>query len=106
MRNFSLFKTGSYDLNEQHSSVAKTQKEGEDGSLYRRRYNQNMVTSELQRLAEKQAVRQYSSSTHISLLTQQVGTVSGAGGVLGTKTELRAGSFPVFTNSHMLIPVK
>ncbi|XP_055448869.1 tubulin polyglutamylase TTLL5 isoform X9 [Psammomys obesus] len=54
-----------------HSGIAKTQKEGEEGS-FNRRYNQSLVTAELQRLAEKQAARQYSPASHISLLTQQV----------------------------------
>ncbi|XP_032338300.1 tubulin polyglutamylase TTLL5 isoform X12 [Camelus ferus] len=66
----------------QHSLVAKTQKEGEDGSSYSKRYNPSMVTAELQRLAEKQAARQYSPSTHISLLTQQVTNLNLASGVV------------------------
>ncbi|XP_073098201.1 tubulin polyglutamylase TTLL5 isoform X3 [Manis javanica] len=63
---------GSCYLSKQHSGAAKTQKEGEDGSSYSKWYDQSMVTAELQRLAEKQAARQYSPSTPISLLTQQV----------------------------------
>ncbi|XP_012579947.1 PREDICTED: tubulin polyglutamylase TTLL5 isoform X4 [Condylura cristata] len=69
-------------LNKPHSGVAKTQKEGEDGPLYSRRYNPTMVTAELQRLAEKQAARQYSPSTHISLLTQQVTNLNLTSGVI------------------------
>ncbi|XP_074183295.1 tubulin polyglutamylase TTLL5 isoform X10 [Rhinolophus sinicus] len=65
-----------------HHSTAKTQKEGEDGPSHSRRYNQNMVTAELQRLAEKQAARQYSPSTHISLLTQQVTNLNLASGII------------------------
>ncbi|XP_058423394.1 tubulin polyglutamylase TTLL5 isoform X13 [Diceros bicornis minor] len=65
----------------QHSGVAKTQ-EGEDGSSHSKRYNQSMVTAELQRLAEKQAARQYSPSTHISLLTQQVTNLNLTSGVI------------------------
>ncbi|KAM5244583.1 tubulin polyglutamylase TTLL5 isoform 21-T34 [Hipposideros larvatus] len=68
--------------NKQHSGVAKTQKEGEDGPSYSRRYNQHMVSAELQRLAEKQAARQYSPSTHISLLTQQVTNLNLASGII------------------------
>nr|XP_058911763.1 tubulin polyglutamylase TTLL5 isoform X13 [Kogia breviceps] len=68
--------------NKQHSGVAKTQKEGEDGSSYSRRYNPSTVTAELQRLAEKQAARQYSPSTHISLLTQQVTNLNLASGII------------------------
>ncbi|XP_032338304.1 tubulin polyglutamylase TTLL5 isoform X16 [Camelus ferus] len=75
-------KGGSCHPSKQHSLVAKTQKEGEDGSSYSKRYNPSMVTAELQRLAEKQAARQYSPSTHISLLTQQVTNLNLASGVV------------------------
>ncbi|XP_032705902.1 tubulin polyglutamylase TTLL5-like isoform X6 [Lontra canadensis] len=75
-------KAGSCHPNKPHSGMAKTQREGEDGSLYSRRYNPSMVTAELQRLAEKQAARQYSPSTHISLLTQQVTNLNLASGVI------------------------
>ncbi|XP_075859962.1 tubulin polyglutamylase TTLL5 isoform X9 [Microcebus murinus] len=68
--------------NKHHSGIAKTQKEGEDGSLYSKRYNQSMVTAELQRLAEKQAARQYSPSSHINLLTQQVTNLNLATGII------------------------
>ncbi|XP_044928005.1 tubulin polyglutamylase TTLL5 isoform X4 [Mustela putorius furo] len=74
--------SGSCHPNKPHSGMAKTQREGEDGSLYSRRYNPSMVTAELQRLAEKQAARQYSPSTHISLLTQQVTNLNLASGVI------------------------
>ncbi|XP_006778870.1 PREDICTED: tubulin polyglutamylase TTLL5 isoform X7 [Myotis davidii] len=73
---------GSGHANKQHSGVAKMQKEGEDVSSYSRRYNQSMVTAELQRLAEKQAARQYSPSTHISLLTQQVSNLNLTSGII------------------------
>nr|XP_031535133.1 tubulin polyglutamylase TTLL5 isoform X14 [Vicugna pacos] len=73
-------KGGSCHPSKQHSLVAKTQKEGEDGSSHGKRYNPSMVTAELQRLAEKQAARQYSPSTHISLLTQQVTNLNLASG--------------------------
>ncbi|XP_014639920.1 PREDICTED: tubulin polyglutamylase TTLL5 isoform X6 [Ceratotherium simum simum] len=75
-------KAGSCHPTKQHSGVAKTQKEGEDGSSHSKRYNQSMVTAELQRLAEKQAARQYSPSTHISLLTQQVTNLNLTSGVI------------------------
>ncbi|XP_013365581.1 PREDICTED: tubulin polyglutamylase TTLL5 isoform X6 [Chinchilla lanigera] len=65
-----------------HSGVAKAQKEGEDGSAYNRWYNQSVVTAELQRLAEKQAARQYSPASHISLLTQQVANLNMASGAI------------------------
>ncbi|XP_047396789.1 tubulin polyglutamylase TTLL5 isoform X14 [Sciurus carolinensis] len=73
---------GSCHPNKHHSGVAKMQKEGEDGSSYGKRYSQSMVTAELQRLAEKQAARQYSPASHISLLTQQVTNLNLASGVL------------------------
>uniref|UniRef100_A0A8D2LMZ4 Tubulin--tyrosine ligase-like protein 5 n=1 Tax=Varanus komodoensis TaxID=61221 RepID=A0A8D2LMZ4_VARKO len=47
---------------------AKVNKDGEDG----RHYSHGIVAAELQRLAEKQAARQYSPPSHISLLTQQL----------------------------------
>nr|XP_026257341.1 tubulin polyglutamylase TTLL5 isoform X2 [Urocitellus parryii] len=75
-------KAGSCHPNKHHSGVAKMQKEGEDGSSYGKRYSQSMVTAELQRLAEKQAARQYSPASHISLLTQQVTNLNLASGVI------------------------
>ncbi|XP_027427897.2 tubulin polyglutamylase TTLL5 isoform X13 [Zalophus californianus] len=68
--------------NKLHSGMAKPQREGEDGSPYSRWYNPSMVTAELQRLAEKKAARQYSPSTHISLLAQQVTNLNLASGVI------------------------
>ncbi|XP_039739782.1 tubulin polyglutamylase TTLL5 isoform X10 [Pteropus medius] len=86
--------------NKQHSGVAKTQKEGEDGSSYGRRYNQSMVTAELQRLAEKQAARQYSPSTHISLLSQQVTNLNLASGVINRSSASTPPTLrPVFSPS-------
>ncbi|XP_065796244.1 tubulin polyglutamylase TTLL5 isoform X8 [Muntiacus reevesi] len=73
---------GSCHPNKQHSGTARAQKEGEDGSPSSRRYNPSMVTAELQRLAEKQAARQYSPSAHISLLTQQVTNLNLASSVI------------------------
>ncbi|XP_062944929.1 tubulin polyglutamylase TTLL5 isoform X7 [Cynocephalus volans] len=73
---------GSCHPNKHHSGGAKTQKEGEDGSSYSRRFNHSVVTAELQRLAEKQAARQYSPSSHISLLTQQVTHLNLASGIM------------------------
>ncbi|XP_055989719.1 tubulin polyglutamylase TTLL5 isoform X5 [Sorex fumeus] len=65
-----------------HGGGAKVQREGEEGASCNKRYNPSMVTAELQRLAEKQAARQYSPSTHISLLTQQVTNLSLSSGVI------------------------
>ncbi|XP_045307528.1 tubulin polyglutamylase TTLL5 isoform X20 [Leopardus geoffroyi] len=75
-------KAGSCHPNKLHLGVAKTQKEGEDDSPSSKRYNPSMVTAELQRLAEKQAARQYSPSTHISLLTQQVTNLNLSSGAI------------------------
>nr|XP_025725389.1 tubulin polyglutamylase TTLL5 isoform X4 [Callorhinus ursinus] len=75
-------KAGSCHPNKLHSGMAKPQREGEDGSPYSRWYNPSMVTAELQRLAEKKAARQYSPSTHISLLAQQVTNLNLASGVI------------------------
>ncbi|XP_052041332.1 tubulin polyglutamylase TTLL5 isoform X4 [Apodemus sylvaticus] len=72
---------GSCHPHKHHSGIAKTQKEGEDVS-FNRRYNQSLVTAELQRLAEKQAARQYSPASHISLLTQQVTNLNLASSVI------------------------
>ncbi|XP_038969244.1 tubulin polyglutamylase TTLL5 isoform X6 [Rattus norvegicus] len=72
---------GSCHPHKHHSGIAKTQKEGEDVS-FNRRYNQSLVTAELQRLAEKQAARQYSPASHISLLTQQVTNLNLASNVI------------------------
>ncbi|XP_041513967.1 tubulin polyglutamylase TTLL5 isoform X8 [Microtus oregoni] len=72
---------GSCHPHKHHSGIAKTQKEVEDGS-FNRRYNQSLVMAELQRLAEKQAARQYSPATHINLLTQQVANLNLAGSVI------------------------
>ncbi|XP_075804072.1 tubulin polyglutamylase TTLL5 isoform X8 [Microtus pennsylvanicus] len=76
-----LSSAGSCHPHKHHSGIAKTQKEVEDGS-FNRRYNQSLVTAELQRLAEKQAARQYSPATHINLLTQQVANLNLAGSVI------------------------
>ncbi|XP_012868958.1 PREDICTED: tubulin polyglutamylase TTLL5 [Dipodomys ordii] len=74
-------KAGLCHPHKHHSGVAKTQKEGDDG-FYNKRYNQTLVTAELQRLAEKQAARQYSPASHISLLSQQVANLNLASAVL------------------------
>ncbi|XP_054826966.1 tubulin polyglutamylase TTLL5 isoform X2 [Eublepharis macularius] len=56
----------------QRGGSARMTKDGEDGSSLSKRYNHTIVAAELQRLAEKQAARQYSPPSHISLLTQQL----------------------------------
>lgn len=97
----------SFHPNKQHSGVAKTQKEGEDGSSYSRRYNPSMVTAELQRLAEKQAARQYSPSTHISLLTQQVTNLNLASGIINRSSASTPPSLrPVISPGGPMWPVQ
>ncbi|EMP30691.1 Tubulin polyglutamylase TTLL5 [Chelonia mydas] len=56
----------------QRVGSARVHKDAENSSSQGRRYNHSIVAAELQRLAEKQAARQYSPPSHISLLTQQV----------------------------------
>uniref|UniRef100_A0A8D2LNC8 Tubulin--tyrosine ligase-like protein 5 n=1 Tax=Varanus komodoensis TaxID=61221 RepID=A0A8D2LNC8_VARKO len=58
----------SHSPSRQRGASAKVNKDGEDG----RHYSHGIVAAELQRLAEKQAARQYSPPSHISLLTQQL----------------------------------
>ncbi|XP_074091784.1 LOW QUALITY PROTEIN: tubulin polyglutamylase TTLL5 [Macrotis lagotis] len=72
---------GTCHTSRHHAGLAKTSKDGDDSTTFGKRYNQSMVTAELQRLAEKQAARQYSPSSHISLLTQQVTNLNLASGV-------------------------
>uniref|UniRef100_A0A8D2LMI9 Tubulin--tyrosine ligase-like protein 5 n=1 Tax=Varanus komodoensis TaxID=61221 RepID=A0A8D2LMI9_VARKO len=62
----------SHSPSRQRGASAKVNKDGEDG----RHYSHGIVAAELQRLAEKQAARQYSPPSHISLLTQTLDTDS------------------------------
>nr|XP_056706712.1 tubulin polyglutamylase TTLL5 [Euleptes europaea] len=64
--------TSSHSPTRQRGGSARMTKDGEDGSSLSKRYSHTIVAAELQRLAEKQAARQYSPSSHISLLTQQL----------------------------------
>ncbi|KAM6201113.1 tubulin polyglutamylase TTLL5 [Rhynchocyon petersi] len=94
---------GSCHPSKHHSALVKAQKEGEDGSSFSKRYSQSMVTAELQRLAEKQASRQYSPSSHISLLSQQVANLNLANGVISRSSASTSASLrPVISPS---IPV-
>ncbi|KAM5273587.1 tubulin polyglutamylase TTLL5 [Ctenodactylus gundi] len=63
---------GSCHPNRHHSGVSKAPKEGEDHLSYSRRYNTSVVMVELQQLAEKQAARHFSPTSHIHFLPQQV----------------------------------
>uniref|UniRef100_A0A4X2LEW7 Tubulin--tyrosine ligase-like protein 5 n=1 Tax=Vombatus ursinus TaxID=29139 RepID=A0A4X2LEW7_VOMUR len=74
-------KAGTCHPSRHQAGLAKTPKDGDGSTTFGKRYNQSMVTAELQRLAEKQAARQYSPSSHISLLTQQVTNLNLASGV-------------------------
>uniref|UniRef100_A0A8C4VHI8 Tubulin--tyrosine ligase-like protein 5 n=1 Tax=Gopherus evgoodei TaxID=1825980 RepID=A0A8C4VHI8_9SAUR len=63
-------------------SLARVHKDAENSSSQSRRYNHSIVAAELQRLAEKQATRQYSPPSHISLLTQQLTNLNMASGAV------------------------
>lgn len=51
---------------------ARMHKDAEQASSQGKRHGPSVVAAELQQLAEKQAACQYSSPSHVSLLTQQV----------------------------------
>ncbi|KAJ7345019.1 hypothetical protein JRQ81_000969 [Phrynocephalus forsythii] len=69
----------SHSPSRQRGTSARANKDGEDC----RRYNHGVVAAELQRLAEKQAARQYSPPSHISLLTQQLTNLNLMNGAVG-----------------------
>ncbi|XP_053118488.1 tubulin polyglutamylase TTLL5 isoform X5 [Hemicordylus capensis] len=60
----------------QRGGSARVNKDGEDYSFHNKRYSHSIVATELQRLAEKQAARQYSPPSHLNLLTQQFTTLN------------------------------
>ncbi|XP_034624373.1 tubulin polyglutamylase TTLL5 isoform X5 [Trachemys scripta elegans] len=66
----------------QRVGSARVHKDAENSSSQSRRYNHSIVAAELQRLAEKQATRQYSPPSHISLLTQQLTNLNLASGAI------------------------
>ncbi|XP_039392654.1 tubulin polyglutamylase TTLL5 isoform X3 [Mauremys reevesii] len=66
----------------QRVGSARVHKDAENSSSHSRRYNHSIVAAELQRLAEKQATRQYSPPSHISLLTQQLTNLNLASGAV------------------------
>uniref|UniRef100_A0A8C0JEK1 Tubulin tyrosine ligase like 5 n=1 Tax=Chelonoidis abingdonii TaxID=106734 RepID=A0A8C0JEK1_CHEAB len=66
----------------QRVGSARVHKDAENSSSQSRRYNHSIVAAELQRLAEKQATRQYSPPSHISLLTQQLTNLNLARGAV------------------------
>ncbi|XP_074959628.1 tubulin polyglutamylase TTLL5 isoform X2 [Phalacrocorax aristotelis] len=61
---------------------ARMNKDAEDTSSQGKRYSPSMVAAELQQLAEKQAVCQYSPPSHMSLLTQQLTNLNLASGAV------------------------
>ncbi|XP_048711496.1 tubulin polyglutamylase TTLL5 isoform X4 [Caretta caretta] len=65
---------------------ARVHKDAENSSSQSRRYNHSIVAAELQRLAEKQAARQYSPPSHISLLTQQLTNLNLASGAVSKRS--------------------
>ncbi|XP_074854891.1 tubulin polyglutamylase TTLL5 isoform X2 [Carettochelys insculpta] len=67
-------------LSGQRGGSAKVPKDEDNSSSRGRHYNHSIVAAELQRLAEKQAARQYSPPSHISLLTQQLASLNLASG--------------------------
>nr|XP_020649510.1 tubulin polyglutamylase TTLL5 isoform X7 [Pogona vitticeps] len=72
----------SHSPSRQRGTSARVNKDEKDC----RRYSHGIVAAELQRLAEKQAARQYSPPTHISLLTQQLTNLNLMNGAVGRVT--------------------
>ncbi|XP_043405744.1 tubulin polyglutamylase TTLL5 isoform X13 [Chelonia mydas] len=70
----------------QRVGSARVHKDAENSSSQGRRYNHSIVAAELQRLAEKQAARQYSPPSHISLLTQQLTNLNLASGAVSKRS--------------------
>ncbi|XP_073205344.1 tubulin polyglutamylase TTLL5 isoform X7 [Lepidochelys kempii] len=70
----------------QRVGSARVHKDAENSSSQSRRYNHSIVAAELQRLAEKQAARQYSPPSHISLLTQQLTNLNLASGAVSKRS--------------------
>ncbi|XP_025912953.1 tubulin polyglutamylase TTLL5 isoform X4 [Apteryx rowi] len=66
----------------QRVGSAQTHKDAEDTSCHGKHYSPSMVAAELQQLAEKQATRQYSPLSHISLLRQQLTDLNLASGAI------------------------
>uniref|UniRef100_A0A8C8R5C2 Tubulin--tyrosine ligase-like protein 5 n=1 Tax=Pelusios castaneus TaxID=367368 RepID=A0A8C8R5C2_9SAUR len=66
----------------QRVGSARVHKDAENSSSQDRCYNHSIVAAELQRLAEKQAARQYSPPSHISLLTHQLTNMNLASGAI------------------------
>ncbi|XP_060118937.1 tubulin polyglutamylase TTLL5 isoform X2 [Heteronotia binoei] len=77
----------------QRGGSARMTKDGEDSSSLSKRYNHTIVAAELQRLAEKQAARQYSPPSHISLLTQQLTNLNLMNGAISRANATSSASY-------------
>ncbi|KAM8807949.1 tubulin polyglutamylase TTLL5-like [Eudromia elegans] len=66
----------------QRVASVRMQKDPEDASCHGKHYSPSVVAAELQQLSEKQATRQYTPLSHISLLTQQLTNLSLASGAV------------------------
>ncbi|XP_025907602.1 tubulin polyglutamylase TTLL5 isoform X1 [Nothoprocta perdicaria] len=80
----------------QRVGSTRMQKDPEDASCHGKHYSQGVVAAELQQLSEKQATRQYSPLSHISLLTQQLTNLSLASGAV---SKASAASAPGYQGS-------
>ncbi|XP_009960063.1 PREDICTED: tubulin polyglutamylase TTLL5 [Leptosomus discolor] len=69
----------------QRVGSARMHKDAEDTSSQGKRYSPSTVAAELEQLAEKQAACQYSSPSHISLLTQQLTNLNLASGAISKR---------------------
>ncbi|NXA50389.1 TTLL5 polyglutamylase, partial [Nothocercus julius] len=67
-----------------------------DASCHGKHYSPSVVAAELQQLSEKQATRQYSPLSHISLLTQQLTNLSLASGAV---SKVSAASAPGYQST-------
>ncbi|NWJ07858.1 TTLL5 polyglutamylase, partial [Crypturellus undulatus] len=78
------------------SLIQRMQKDPEDASCHGKHYSPSVVAAELQQLSEKQASRQYSPLSHISLLTQQLTSLSLASGAV---SKVSAASAPGYQST-------
>ncbi|XP_066483529.1 tubulin polyglutamylase TTLL5 isoform X2 [Tiliqua scincoides] len=82
----------SFSPSRQHGGSTRVNKDGEDCSPQSKRYDHSSVATELQRLAEKQAARQYSPPSHLSLLTQQLRNLNLMSGTVNRTNAISAPS--------------
>ncbi|XP_032998378.1 tubulin polyglutamylase TTLL5 isoform X6 [Lacerta agilis] len=81
----------SHSPSKQRGGSARVNKDGDDSFSESKQYSHGLVTTELQRLAEKQAARKYSPSSHISLLTQQLTNLNLMSGTINRGNVTSAG---------------